>query len=38
MFELRRMNYKYIKQRLEYVTALPADDNGLTNPYEEVIL
>ncbi len=36
MLELRKMNYKDIKQQWEYVTALPADENGLTNPYEGV--
>lgn len=36
MLQLRKMNYKDIKQQWEYVTALPADENGLTNPYEGV--
>lgn len=34
--ELRKMNLKDIKEQWEYVTALPADENGLTNPYEGV--
>ena len=36
MLELRKMNDKDIKEQWEYVTALPADENGLTNPYEGV--
>ena len=36
MLQLRKMNYKDIKQQWEYVTVLPADENGLTNPYEGV--
>lgn len=36
MLELRKMNYDDIKEQWEYVTALPADENGLTNPYEGV--
>ena len=36
MLELRKMNYKDAKEQWEYVTALPADENGLTNPYEGV--
>ena len=36
MLELRKMNLKDIKEQWEYVTALPADENGLTNPYEGV--
>ena len=38
MLELRKMNYIDIRQQWEYVTALPADENGLTNPYEGVSL
>lgn len=38
MLELRKMNYTDIRQQWEYVTALPADENGLTNPYEGVSL
>lgn len=34
--ELRKMNLTDIKEQWEYVTALPADENGLTNPYEGV--
>lgn len=33
MLELRKMNIEDAKQQWEYVTALPADENGLTNPY-----
>ena len=36
MLELRKMNYEDIKEQWECVTALPADENGLTNPYEGV--
>lgn len=36
MLELRKMNYQDIREQWEYVTALPADENGLTNPYEGV--
>ena len=36
MLELRKMNIEDAKQQWEYVTALPADENGLTNPYEGV--
>ncbi len=36
MLELRKMNLQDIKEQWEYVTALPADENGLTNPYEGV--
>lgn len=38
MLELRKMNLKDAKQQWEYVTALPKDENGLTNPYEGVSL
>lgn len=34
--ELRKMNLMDIEQQWKYVTALPADENGLTNPYEGV--
>jgi len=34
--ELRKMNLTDIKEQWEYVTALPANENGLTNPYEGV--
>lgn len=36
MLELRKMNLEDIKEQWEYVTALPTDENGLTNPYEGV--
>ena len=36
MLELRKMNLKDSKEQWEYVTALPADENGLTNPYEGI--
>ncbi len=36
MLELRKMNLKDAKEQWEYVTALPKDENGLTNPYEGV--
>ena len=36
MLELRKMNLKDAKEQWEYVTALPADENGLINPYEGV--
>lgn len=36
MLELRKINLKDVKEQWEYVTALPADENGLTNPYEGV--
>ena len=36
MLELRKMNETDIKEQWKYVTALPADENGLTNPYEGV--
>lgn len=36
MLELRKMNFQDIKEQWEYVTALPKDENGLTNPYEGV--
>lgn len=36
MLELRKMNIEDAKQQWEYVTALPADENGLTNPYEGI--
>lgn len=38
MLELRKMNDIDIRQQWEYVTTLPADENGLTNPYEGVSL
>lgn len=36
MLELRKMNFEDIKEQWEYVTALPTDENGLTNPYEGI--
>ena len=36
MLELRKMNLQDIKEQWEYVTALPKDENGLTNPYEGI--
>lgn len=36
MLELRKQNIKDARHQWEYVTALPADENGLTNPYEGV--
>ena len=36
MLELRKMNSADIREQWQYVTALPADENGLTNAYEGV--
>lgn len=36
MLELRKMNVEDAKAQWEYVTVLPKDENGLTNPYEGV--
>ncbi len=36
MLELRKMNIADAKAQWEYVTAMPADENGVTNPYEGV--
>ena len=36
MLELRKMNYADAVEQWRYVTALPADENGLTNSYEGV--
>ncbi|MBR6556357.1 MAG: GNAT family N-acetyltransferase [Clostridia bacterium] len=36
MLELRKMNYTDILAQWEYVTSLPPDENGLTNPYHGV--
>ena len=36
MIELRKMNYEDIVEQWKYVTALPANENGLTNQYEGV--
>ena len=38
MLELRKMNYKDVVEQWKYVTALPANENGLTNPYEGISL
>lgn len=35
MLELRKMNYNDMIEQWKYVTALPKDENGLTNEYEE---
>ena len=34
--ELRKINIEDAKAQWEYTTALPADENGLTNPYNGV--
>ena len=34
--ELRKMNMQDVKAQWEYTTALPEDENGLTNPYHGV--
>lgn len=36
MLELRKMNYDDIVEQWNYITALPADENGFTNLYEGV--
>jgi len=36
MITLRKMNYNDAAEQWQYVTALPANENGLTNPYEGV--
>ena len=36
MLELRKMNWEDAQAQWEYVAALPANENGLTNPYEGV--
>ncbi len=36
MLELRKMNIEDAKQQWEYVTAMPADENGVTNSHEGV--
>lgn len=38
MLELRKMNYEDVVEQWQYVTALPANENGLTNEYEGVSL
>lgn len=36
MLELRKMNYADAVEQWRYVTALPANENGLTNAYEGI--
>ena len=36
MLELRKMNDEDTVEQWKYVTSLPANENGLTNPYEGV--
>lgn len=36
MLELRKMNIEDAKQQWEYVTVMPADENGVTNSHEGV--
>ena len=36
MLELRKMNQDDVIKQWEYVTALPADENGLTNKYNGI--
>ena len=36
MLQLRKMNYEDAVAQWEYVTALPENENGLTNPYQGV--
>ena len=36
MLELRKMNYDDLVEQWKYVSAMPSDENGLTNEYEEV--
>lgn len=36
MLQLRKMNYDDIVEQWEFVTAIPADENGFTNPYAGV--
>ena len=36
MLQLRKMNYDDIVEQWKYTTALPADENGFTNPHEGV--
>ena len=36
MLQLRKMNYEDAVAQWKYVTALPANENGLTNPHEGV--
>ena len=36
MLELRKMNYEDVVEQWKYVTALPTNENGLSNQYEGV--
>ena len=36
MVELRKMNYEDAVEQWKYITALPADENGITNQYEGI--
>lgn len=36
MLELRKMNYEDVVEQWKYVTALPTNENGLTNQYERI--
>ena len=36
VLELRKMNYEDVVEQWKYVTALPTNENGLTNQYEGV--
>lgn len=36
MLELRKMNYEDIVEQWQYVSTLPANENGLTNQYEGI--
>ena len=36
MLRLRKMNYDDAVEQWNFVTALPADENGFTNPYEGI--
>lgn len=36
MLQLRKMNYEDIVEQWKYVTAMPADENGVTNPHEGI--
>ena len=36
MLELRKMNYEDVVAQWQYVAALPANENGLTNAYEGI--
>ena len=33
MLQLRKMNYEDILEQWQFSNALPADENGFTNPY-----